>query len=147
MDKYIGEDFLFTYIFTENKNITKFIQKASKSYNYKIFQVKLYNKNAIQKFIYGLYNCKAAITDSYHGTLFSIIFNKPFVAFNSKNEANDRFDSLIKTFKITDRVYEINESPNINLLLKNLKIDRQIIKSLKTKSINFLISSLKEYKK
>ena len=147
VDKYIGEDFLFTYIFTENKNITKFIQKASESYNYKIFRVKKYNKNAIQKFIYGLYNCKAAITDSYHGTLFSIIFNKPFVAFINKNEANDRFDSLIKTFKINDRVYDINESPNINLLLNKLQIDRKIIKSLKTKSIHFLISSLKEFKK
>ena len=33
-------------------------------------------KNSIEKFIYGISHSKAVITNSYHGTIFSIIFNK-----------------------------------------------------------------------
>lgn len=38
-------------------------------------------KKSIEKIILGIYISKAVITDSYHRTIFSLIFDKPFVAF------------------------------------------------------------------
>ena len=48
----------------------------------------------IQRFLYCIDNSQAVITDSFHGTVFSIIFNKSFVSFQF-SENDERFNSLI----------------------------------------------------
>ena len=35
------------------------------------------------------------ITDSFHGTIFSIIFNKPFISLTNETRGNSRFESLL----------------------------------------------------
>ena len=88
--------FIFTYILRKERNIIEFINNSSKQLKYKIYNVRLGEKNSIEKFIYGISNSKAVITNSYHGTIFSIIFNKPFVSFIFKNSPRERFISLKK---------------------------------------------------
>lgn len=44
------------------------------------------------------------ITDSFHGCVFAIIFNKPFVCLGNKSRGNARFESLLKTFGLSDRL-------------------------------------------
>jgi exopolysaccharide biosynthesis predicted pyruvyltransferase EpsI len=48
---------------------------------------------------------KIVITDSFHGTIFSIIFNKPFISFKIKND--ERFKNLIEIFGIKSRIIEL----------------------------------------
>ena len=55
--------------------MNSFINNASRKLNLKIFNVDRHENEYIEKFIYGINNSKAVITDSYHGTVFSIIFN------------------------------------------------------------------------
>ena len=69
----INGNFILTYIFLKEKNTKKFIINASKQLGYKIFRVKKNDENSVEKFIYGMVNCKAVITNSFHGTIFSII--------------------------------------------------------------------------
>ena len=131
-----NEKFIFTYIFKNEKNTIKFIQNASKILGLKIYNVKLRDKNPIEKFIYGIVNCQAVITNSFHGTIFSIIFNKPFISFLFKDSPKDRFISLKKAFKIKKRIYEYNQIPDINLLKEPLNLNHSLINALKNKSIN-----------
>jgi hypothetical protein len=109
---------------------------------YKIYNVRLGEKNSIEKFIYGISNSKAVITNSYHGTIFSIIFNKPFVSFIFKNSPRERFISLKKIININNRIFNYNEFPNINLLTTPLNINKTLINLLKIKSINYLKKNL-----
>lgn len=44
------------------------------------------------------------VTDSFHGTAFSIIFNKDFYVFGNEKRGNSRFDSLLETFDLKDRM-------------------------------------------
>lgn len=44
------------------------------------------------------------ITDSFHGVIFSIIFNKQFVAIANKDRGLDRFISLLGMFNLKDRL-------------------------------------------
>ena len=46
------------------------------------------------------------ITDSFHGTVFSIIFNKNFYVFGNMKRGNSRFDSLLDMFGLKDRMVE-----------------------------------------
>ena len=105
----IKTNFILTYIFLKEKNTKKFIKNASKQLGYKIFIVKKNDEDAIEKFIYGMINCKAVVTNSFHGTIFSIIFNKPFVSFIFKDSPKERLISLKETFKLGNRIVEYNK--------------------------------------
>lgn len=41
-------------------------------------------------------DARYVITDSFHGTVFSILFEKPCVAIQNSSRGNDRFQSLLK---------------------------------------------------
>ena len=76
------DNYIFIYTVTDLDEINIFIKQISEKYNYKIYWV----KNNVKKFIYGIYYSKAVITDSYHGTIFSIIsklFDFKFIFLNT----------------------------------------------------------------
>ena len=77
------------------------------------------------------------ITDSYHGSIFSIIFKKPFIAYLNKGRGNDRFFSLIKIFNLGQRIVDKNNfrKVNINLLKTPLNNNQTLLNYLKNKSI------------
>lgn len=145
-NNFINGDYIFTYLLSEEKEMVRFIEDSAIKLNHKLFQVKQYYKNSVIKFLYGIYNCKAVITNSYHGTVFSIIFRKPFVTFIHKYGNNDRFDSLKTIFNIGNRIFEYNERPNFNLLTLPLDIDQNLFDLLKTKSIDYLKKNLRHFK-
>lgn len=141
-NKKIEGKFIFTYIFKKEKNTKNFIKYASKKLGYKIYNVKLGENNSIENFLYGIVNCEAVITNSFHGTIFSIIFNKPFISFLFKKSPKERFISLKEALEIKNRIFEYNQIPSINLLKTILNINHTLIDSLKISSINFLKKNL-----
>lgn len=55
------------------------------------------------EFIYMIKRCNAIVTDSYHGTIFSLIYNKPVRVFKRVDETrmmNSRFDSLVQMLDV-----------------------------------------------
>lgn len=49
-------------------------------------------------------DCESVLTDSFHGCVFAIIFNKPFVCLGNKARGSARFDSLLGTFGLQERL-------------------------------------------
>ena len=96
----------------------------------------------IKNFIYGIVNCKAVITNSFHGTIFSIMFNKPFISFIFKNSPKERLMSLKSAFNIKNRIFEYDQFPDINLLKTPLNINYTLINLLKNQSIEYLKKNL-----
>ena len=123
---FTNKSFILIYLIFYDEKINKFIKTSSKKLNYSN-------------------NCKAVITDSYHGTVFSIIFRKPFITFFTKEDLNDRFISIGKTFNIENRFIEYDKNPDLNLLTKPLNIDNIKINFLKYKSIDYLRKTLHLY--
>ena len=138
----ITNDFIFTYLFRNESNTRKFINKAKRILKYKIYNVKMNENHSIEKFIYGIVNSKAVITSSFHGTIFSIIFNKPFICFMFKGSPKGRLISLKETLKLSNRIFEYNENPNISLLTTPLDINHTLINLLKNRSIDYLKKNL-----
>ena len=91
---YSNDSYIFIYKLGKMPQMELFIKKSVKKLKYKLYRCIIFDKNYLKRFIYAIYNCKAVITNSFHGILFSIIFKKPFVAFNPKNRGNDRFITL-----------------------------------------------------
>jgi hypothetical protein len=137
-----NENYIFVYLILNEIKTINFIKYASKQLSYKIVNVRLEENDSIKKFIYGIVNCKAVITNSFHGTIFSIIFNKPFVSFIFKNSPKERLISLKNAFNIQNRIFEYNQFPDINLLKTPLNINYTLINSLKNQSIAYLKKNL-----
>ena len=49
-------------------------------------------------------DAEMVIVDSFHGAVFSIIFNKPFWVISNTERGNARFESLLKMFGLDDRM-------------------------------------------
>ena len=45
-------------------------------------------------------DAKFVVCDSFHGAVFSIIFNNPFIIIWNKERGMTRFNSLLETFKL-----------------------------------------------
>ena len=59
------------------------------------------------EFLYVIENAQFLFTDSFHGTAFSIIFGKDFLAFqrNKSQNMSSRITTILQTFKLENRFY------------------------------------------
>lgn len=148
---------LFTYILDKDSDKLNIIDDIAHTYNLKPFSV-MPLKNfsepgrkdiydcvfpAPEKWIRGFIDAQFVITDSFHGTVFSILFNKPFISIANKGRGLTRFTSLLKLFHLEDRLIFSSE----DFVPENLKeIDwdktNAILNQEKEKSIQFLKKNL-----
>lgn len=57
--------------------------------------------------------CDFVITDSFHGCVFALIFNRPFVAVVNIERGKARFESLLNRFGLSDRLF--SSLPEVDL--------------------------------
>ena len=101
----LNNNYLFTYRINHTilKNaMNSLISKAQKKFGYALYNADRNDGEYIETFLYGIKNCKAVVTDSFHGTVFSIIFNKPFITFKRKND--ERLKTLGNLLGIQKRI-------------------------------------------
>ena len=152
----INEGELFTYILDKTKHKESIIEEIARNtgfrryecmpkYKTKYAEVKRYAEEcvypSITKWIRSIMDAKLIVTDSFHGMVFSIIFNKPFFVLINIDRGSARFTSLLKLFNLEDRIiYDIN-----SLNLKKT-IDWDYVNTMKRvwkeKSIKFLSTAL-----
>jgi len=143
--KYTPDDkFIFVYQLDDKSVITKTIREASEKLNLKVNKLNLFGNDYIENFIYGISNSQAVISDSFHGTVFSIIFNKPFISFSNSNRGKARFDSLKEVFNLGNRIIEPSSYSkiDINLLLQPPNINQTLLNEIKKFSIHYLKKNL-----
>lgn len=96
------------------------------------------------KWLRGFQDAKFVVTDSFHGTVFSILFNVPFITIGNVKRGMARFESLLNMFGLKDRLiidFSKNEVNDIVYRDINWKAVNTILKKEQNKAINFLISN------
>ena len=138
------EKYIFVYQLAKNENMSRFIQESRKKLNYKVFKFKCNRPDVIESFIFSISRSQCVITDSFHGTIFSIIFNKSFISFVNKDRGKGRFDSLKNVFSLYNRIIDpLNQSyVDSNLLIKKPNINQTLLNQLRNISINYLKKNL-----
>lgn len=63
-------------------------------------------------------NCDFFVTDSFHGTCFAIIMNKPFVSVMNEKRGASRFVSLLKKFGLEDRLVSGYDEELLNKIIE-----------------------------
>src|SRR5690606_32018500 len=100
---------LYTYVLDETSERINFIERCSnklkmKSYSkkskYDIYSTKSSNIKdfiipPLEEWLQGFRDAEFVITDSFHGTVFSIINKKPFISILNKERGASRFESIL----------------------------------------------------
>jgi hypothetical protein len=106
---------ILVYVLDSDAEKQQIIDAASEHLRQPIFQV---NGNAADKkaaahkripppvedWLRGFRDAQFVITDSFHGTVFAILFNKPFIALGNPTRGMARFSSLLGMFGLSDRL-------------------------------------------
>ena len=160
----IEGNYIFCYFLGKNIEHRKFVERLKEKTGYKIVSlnhcdeyVKYSDKFADEipydigpgEFINLIRNAKYVCTDSFHGTVFSLINNIDFFTFerfsnkNSKISTNSRIYSLLDLVNLKNRLLKGNE--NIDEVIKS-KIDfenvNKILNDLRKSSKKFLLEAL-----
>lgn len=115
----IDEKYVFCYFLNENNDYRKQVEDYAKRNGLKIFGFSANPKdddwlNSLStlsplEFLWVVDKAKAVFTDSYHGTIFSLLFHKEFFVFerfanNNPICQNSRIRQLCGTFNISERI-------------------------------------------
>lgn len=151
------DGYLMTYVLDKDPIKEDIIEKVSKSTGLPQITVMVENYFSevgssglnsciyppVEDWIQGFKDADYVVTDSFHGTVISIIFHKPFVAIVNKKRGADRFTSLLSQLHLENRLVDNAEEA---LALLNSKIDYEAVDAVLDKkrqdSINFLKKAL-----
>ena len=61
-----------------------------------------YDNVSVEEYLSYIKNADLVVTDSFHGTCFAILFNRPFITLGNAHRGNSRFESLFRALNITD---------------------------------------------
>ncbi len=139
---------LLTYILDRNPRVIEMVKKVEEHFQLESFSTMPSNffrnvgkKNIEQcvappvtNWIKGFMDAEFVITDSFHGTVFCIIFNKPFIALGNVKRGMSRFSSLLKIFGLEDRL--VTDS--------DLNIDKIINSEIDFEKVNEILDKKKE---
>lgn len=152
---HIDKDYVLFYGFSDtNKNdlLIQTTQKAANVYNCKIIDMSIdffsWNIPGVQRitvspgqFLYLIKNAKCVVTNSFHGTVFSILYKKNFLTI-SKEGTSARMKELLTQLGLENKIVDscIND-PSFALPDYEFVNNRRAI--FKQKGLSFLSSSIK----
>ncbi len=99
----------------------------------------------VEDWLYYFKNAEAVITDSFHGTCFSMIFHKPFISIVNQARGTSRFTSLLKMFDMENRLFFEAKDIVLNIkYLKTFEVNRfkNILEKQKKRSLAWIQEAL-----
>ena len=95
----------------EKKELLKFVCSLKNGTPYTVYQKEpnffddvVNPLPAVESWLRGFFSSDFIVTDSFHGCVFSIIFNKPFIVLGNKNRCISRFKTLLENFGLENRM-------------------------------------------
>ena len=105
---------MLVYILDENTKKLNVVTQMSNKLGYKPFQANSSYINRkdlqsemqypVEQWLKGFQDAQFVITDSFHGTVFSILFGKPFVVLGNEERGLARLKSLLKLFGLENHL-------------------------------------------
>lgn len=137
---------LFCYFLDDDILINQIIKEIS--VNLQLNTVKKCNgkNNRIENWLQGIYQADYVLTDSFHGCVFSVLFNKPFVVYGNEIRGTARIKSLLEMFNLENRLVYKQNIKTVNDLFKqsiNWHNVNSILQEWRLVSTNFINESLK----
>lgn len=153
---------LKAYVLDHTPEKMSVAEKVAQQLGLKIFEVmpkgdfkaEKVTKQNVSDFVYpnpaawirGFMDAEFVVTDSFHGTVFSILYNKPFIAIGNESRGLTRFNSLLRMFDLQDRlVTDVNNFEVTDFIEKKIDWERvnEVLEKEREKAKEFLRECLK----
>lgn len=106
---------VLSYVLDKSDEKDSIIASVAESLHSQVYDVspKMFDPNLswnarvqkpMEQWLKGFRDAKMVVTDSFHGCVFSILFQKPFVAIGNASRGMARFTTLFRTFGLEDRM-------------------------------------------
>lgn len=151
-----AEGGLLVYMLDNKADKEKVISQIAAYYNYNPFTtnnpkteipsapVKERVAPSVESWLEGYARASYVITDSFHGVVFSLLFNVPFIVYGNKTRGMARITSLLNMFGLEDRLIysalDLTEGKIAGAVDWN-KVNEKI-RTEREKSMNFLKNSI-----
>lgn len=107
----------------------------------------LYYSVGPSEFLFLVKNAFFVCTDSFHASVFSILFERPFLVYdrnnNGENVMGSRIETILNTFHLEERKVS-NQVLGLKYLECDYSNNEKILKEQKQKAINFLNKAVKD---
>lgn len=153
----VKDRYVLIYSMSRSRNVFRIAHEIAKRLKVnKIVNIKLNFNPEKYKNIENLYmvtppqwlelfaNAEYIVTDSFHGTAFSVNFNKPFTTIqNPMSDLNSRVDTLLTKLSLKDRLFVDNDDSKFNhtLVVDYTNINNEVKKWRKS-SLDFIRNAL-----
>lgn len=163
-ERIIVDSYIFCYFLGNNKLHRNFANRLKKVTGFKIVALQHLDEFVKNDILFGdikpfdidpanfinlLCNAEFVLTDSFHATIFSVIYQKHFFTFNrysheKSTSTNSRIASILSQFNLLDRNI-IGDEEISDYLYKTIDYSgtQQKIEQIKTFSLKYLLDALK----
>ena len=127
---------LFIYVLDKTDEVKDVIGNYNLDANFKPYSITIKTRNpeSFPQWLRNFRDAKCVITDSFHGFVFSIIFNKPFYLVINEQRGAARFTSLLNQLGLTQNGLKLQQEDWMEV---NRKLDK-----LRAQSFDFIKSAL-----
>lgn len=158
-----NDKYIFFYSPGYDVGICKFVKEVSKKYGYKVisWSEKNYRKKIIQRFgfnlpkyenpssyLYYIQNAELVFTTSFHGTIFSALFEKKFYILKNGGMYgdDDRVRTLVESLALEDRLITYDFDKSFNYLSEvNYTTFFDKLEINKVKSLDYIKKEIVDY--
>ncbi|NMA84105.1 MAG: polysaccharide pyruvyl transferase family protein [Epulopiscium sp.] len=161
----IHKDYILCYFLGDRKEYWEVVQKLQKITGYRVVIIPIKFNSYLQKydirtstgpeeFIGLIKNAKLILTDSFHGTIFSLKFEKDFYVFKrfkdkNKGSQNSRIYNILKMLNLEDRLIDNNFfiSYKNDIYIDNYEQINKVLNEKIEDSTSYLMKTLNEFDK
>lgn len=144
--------YILKYVLDESEEIYDLVHKLEEQKGYPMKELKTHEKDSlseisnctrlpVEEWLYAFAHADYILTDSFHGTVFSILFHKQFTVIANKERGITRFTSLLSMFGLEDRLIfspnEYKELPDINYDEVDIRLEKR-----RSEALSFLTEAL-----
>lgn len=137
----INEPYILLYDFDCNEIIGKYTRKIASEHGWKVYSVlknpycdRDFEQEGPTEFLWLIDHSEFVVSNSFHATAFSVIFEKQFKVFARKEAINARMSELVKSLDLEDRMlneenYQQMQSEPIEYNKVKTLLEKKIVES------------------
>jgi len=161
-DRVVKDKYVFCYFMGDNPEQRTFVRNLANKKNCKIVALLHLDQYIASDGKYADYapydvspsdfinlikNAEYVCTDSFHGTVFSIIYSKDFFTFRRFNKkaslsTNTRLDSLLNRLNLSDRLYSAKEDVDSDFHISDYATIQNRVSEFREESLKYLKTAL-----
>lgn len=152
-EKMNDEAIVFSYILDNNNKKQQVVSSVAGLLNLPIVSFNcdvpdriVTPQHSVEEWINNIMRANFIVTDSFHGTVMSILFNKQFITICNESRGSGRFESVLNLFNLKSRIIDDSNAFDLREMINSAIVyDKvnEIINKQRAKSVAFILNSLK----